>query len=56
MFGDQSEAKGSSDQNNSWWDRVGQPESIETTCKTQKLANLQELWKIISIHGQSVIS
>ena len=24
------------DENNSWWDRVGRPELVETLCKTKK--------------------
>ena len=37
----------SSDENNSWWDSVDRPESIEATCKTMKLANLHEFLKIL---------
>ena len=33
-------------QNDSWWDRVGRPESTETTDKTHKLGKLQKKWKI----------
>ena len=43
-------------ENNRWWDRVGHPESVETTSKTQKLAKQLKLWKIIISHGQSVSS
>ena len=34
------------DENNSLWDRVGRPESVETLCKTQKMAKLQKIWNI----------
>ena len=48
------EAKVPRDENNSWWDKVGRPESVGTTYKTHKLAKLQKQWKIIINYGQSV--
>ena len=34
------------DESNSWRDRVGRPESVETLWETQKMGKLQKLWKI----------
>ena len=28
------------EETDSWWDRVGRPESVETLCKTKKMAKL----------------
>ena len=36
------EAKVPRDKNHSWWDRVGQPESVKTSGKTKKYAKLQK--------------
>ncbi len=35
------EAQVPMDESNSWWDRVGKPESVETLCKTKKIEKLQ---------------
>ena len=34
------------EETDSWWDRVGRPESVEILCKTKKMAKLQKIWKI----------
>ena len=34
------------DGNKSWWEWVGQPQSVEKTWKTKKLDKLQKIWKI----------
>ena len=39
----------SSDENNSWWDRVGQPKPVETTYKSNKFAKLQNNGKYSSV-------
>ena len=36
------------------WDSVGRPESVLTTFKSHKLAELQRLWNIIISDGPSV--
>ena len=39
------------DENNSWCDRVGRPESVETTYKTHKSAKLRMFLEIIISHA-----
>ena len=42
------------DENNSWWEIVGGPKSVETKIQHHNLAKLQKLWKIAIGDGHSI--